>query len=350
MLARLANDAAIHILTTPTNTRVQWARGGAGPEVEQVTFELSTNGGTSWNALGTGTRIADGWERTGLSLGFGQIRARGRTIGGGLNGSSGLVEQTAAFDFATQTPTLTAPVTGTATISPVNIAFTLPEAALPGSVTLTFHDGATPRVPTLATSQETVGAHAFSFDIVAPSSSPQIASGTALPEGTYTVTLTYQDGLGNSPANSASATNVRILTPLRLWKLVNLGNADAADLGDLDFDGLLTLAEYGLNLLPQTPNGAPFVVTRFTYAEGQRLRVFIQRDPAHNDVTIDVQASGSPAGPWDTVATSSLGSPFSGPGYVGGDTPTPGIKTVEVLDTVNLGAATARYLRAKVTH
>ncbi len=45
-----------------------------------------------------------------------------------------------------------------------------------------------------------------------------------------------------------------------------------------------------------------------------------------------------------------LGAPFTGPGYVGGDDATPGVKTVEVRDLVNLSAATQRWLRVKVTH
>ena len=97
-LARLANDAATQTLTAPDSTRVQWARGGAGPEVERVTFELSTDGGGSWSALGAGTRVAGGWERTGLSLpASGSIRARGRTTAGLYNGSSGLVEQSITY-------------------------------------------------------------------------------------------------------------------------------------------------------------------------------------------------------------------------------------------------------------
>lgn len=280
--------------------------------------------------------------------------ARGRTVGGASNGSTGFVEQVAAFDFLTQTPTLAAPTTNAMIASPVSIAFSLPEAALPGSVKLTFHDAVTPRVLTLAAgpemAQETSGAHAFSFDIANPLASPEIASGPAIPVGTYTVTLSYQDAPGNPTASSAAATNVQILTPVRLWKLVTLGNADAPDLGDPDHDGLLTLAEYGLNLLPQSGNGAPFAVTRFTYPDGQRLRVFIQRDPAHNDVTVEVQGSSGPGGPWGTLATSTLGSPFSGPGYVGGDSVFAGIKSVEIRDTVNVGAVSQRFLRVKVTH
>ena len=97
-IARLDNDAASESLTAYTTARVQWLRGGTAPEVEQVTFELSTNGGTVWTPLGAGTRIAGGWELTGLALpGSGNLRARARTGGGKYNGSSGMVETVAPF-------------------------------------------------------------------------------------------------------------------------------------------------------------------------------------------------------------------------------------------------------------
>jgi len=97
-IARLTDDAATQSLTIPGRARVEWARGGAAPEVEQVTFELSTDGGANWSLLGPGTRIAGGWERTGLSLpARGLIRARGRTAGGTFSGTSGMVESVAGF-------------------------------------------------------------------------------------------------------------------------------------------------------------------------------------------------------------------------------------------------------------
>ncbi len=239
-VARLINGPAIQNITIPDSTRVQWMRGGTAPEVEQVTFELSLNAGQTWSALGAGTRIGGGWERTGLSLpASGSIRARGRTGGGVFNAGSGLIEQIIAF---------------------------------------------------------------------AP------------------------------------------YTPLQQWKLTHLGDPNAPDLDDPDRDGLRTLAEYGLNLPPETPGGAPLPVDRFTYTEGERLRVFLQREPAHNDVTIEVQAADSPAGPWSMLAVSTLGAPFSGPGYVSGDDPTPAPKTVEVRDTVNIADAPSRFLRVRVTH
>ncbi len=237
-IARLNNDAAIQSLSAPDATRVQWLRGGAGPEVSQVTFDLSTNGGSIWTLLGTGTRIAGGWELTGLDLpAGGSLRARGRVANGYNNGSSGLIEQVTTFPL-----------------------------------------------------------------------------------------------------------------PFPQWKLAQLGDANAPDLGDTDFDGLVHLAEYALNLSPTAPSLPP-PAERHLYAEGERLRMFFTRDPARNDVTLEVQAADSPAGPWTTVAASTLGGVTTGPGYVGGDDATPGLKTVEVRDTVDISPTTAsRYLRVKVTH
>jgi hypothetical protein len=80
-------------------TTVTWGRSGPGPELQQVTFELSTDG-TEYTLLGRGAPISGGWQLTGLSPPVGQnfyIRARGRAISGGLNGSSGVVESLAQF-------------------------------------------------------------------------------------------------------------------------------------------------------------------------------------------------------------------------------------------------------------
>ncbi|HWI57952.1 MAG TPA: immunoglobulin domain-containing protein, partial [Bacillota bacterium] len=77
---------------------VTWLRGGASPEIGYTTFELSTNS-TSWTLLGTGTRIAGGWQLSGLpALPAGRIRTRGCAVGGGFNASSWFVEQTLTFD------------------------------------------------------------------------------------------------------------------------------------------------------------------------------------------------------------------------------------------------------------
>ena len=95
-IGRLSSDAAaLQNLTANTSgTTVTWTRSGAGPEVWRVTFASSTDGAT-YAALGAGTRIAGGWQLTGLTLPRGRnlfIRARGYYATGYLNGSASVVE------------------------------------------------------------------------------------------------------------------------------------------------------------------------------------------------------------------------------------------------------------------
>jgi uncharacterized delta-60 repeat protein len=93
----LGNGAAIQSLTAPAADQVLWSRGGTAPELSLVTFELSTDEGATWNALGAGVRAGTtaNWQLTGLSLPpSGRLRARGVT---GNGGSSGLVETVADF-------------------------------------------------------------------------------------------------------------------------------------------------------------------------------------------------------------------------------------------------------------
>ncbi len=108
-IARLDNDTATQSLTVPDMTQVLWTRGGASPEFSQVAFEKSMDGGVTWSLLGSGTRVGAtaNWQFTGLNLsGSGLIRAKGRTVGGYQNGSSGLVEQIAPFTL-NNTPVVT---------------------------------------------------------------------------------------------------------------------------------------------------------------------------------------------------------------------------------------------------
>jgi uncharacterized delta-60 repeat protein len=104
LFARLFNDPATQTLSAVDITQVLWTRGGSSPEVSQVTFELSTNGGSSYTPLGgAATRVGStaNWQLTGLALPtIGQLRARGRTAGNFANGSSGLVESVTAFDLS----------------------------------------------------------------------------------------------------------------------------------------------------------------------------------------------------------------------------------------------------------
>jgi hypothetical protein len=93
----LGNGPATQSLTAPAADQVLWSRGGTAPELSRVTFELSTDEGATWSALGAGGRVGStaNWQFTGLSLPpSGRLRARGVT---GNGGSSGLVEAVADF-------------------------------------------------------------------------------------------------------------------------------------------------------------------------------------------------------------------------------------------------------------
>ena len=87
-IGRLTNtDAALQELTADTNgTTIIWNRSSASPEVDRVTFELSTDA-INYTALANPTRITGGWQLTGQSLPTHQnifIRARGFYSTGGL--------------------------------------------------------------------------------------------------------------------------------------------------------------------------------------------------------------------------------------------------------------------------
>jgi hypothetical protein len=168
----------------------------------------------------------------------------------------------------------------------------------------------------------------------------------AIDGSTLAIATAYDDSI----AFDKGAAYVFGPSPFSLWKVSALNDQFARELGNSDGDGMVNLVEYALLHSPTTPDPAPAQTETFAYPEGQRLRLFLQRDPARNDVTIEVQAAGGAAGPWTTIATSALGAPFTGPGYVGGDGAGPGFRIVEVRDTVNLADASQRFLRVRVMH
>ncbi len=134
------------------------------------------------------------------------------------------------------------------------------------------------------------------------------------------------------------------------FTVAELGNPQISGLlADADQDGLATLVEYALGTLPLIADGSPLTGSRFIYSEGERLRMIVPRDPAKNDITVEVLAASDLTGPWTVVATSELGAPFTGPGYFAGDGLTPGLKSVEIRDVVNVQDANRRFMRVKVT-
>ena len=93
-LGRLTNTEPATDELTFDGASITWTRGGAGPELGRTSFDASTNG-ISWVNLGSGERIAGGWQLTGLSLQMGaSIRARGYATGGRYSGSTWFLEST----------------------------------------------------------------------------------------------------------------------------------------------------------------------------------------------------------------------------------------------------------------
>jgi uncharacterized delta-60 repeat protein len=81
-LLRFGNDPAPESLKVEDASTLRWRRGGTAPEVSDVTFDLKTPDSPNWIPLGHGTRIAGGWELSGLTLpAAGSTRAHGHAGG-----------------------------------------------------------------------------------------------------------------------------------------------------------------------------------------------------------------------------------------------------------------------------
>jgi uncharacterized delta-60 repeat protein len=103
---RLINDPATESLEVLSTSQIRWLRGGSSPEAHGVSFELSNNGGTTWQPLGAGSRRSGGWELQGLALpASGQIRARARyAVSGYQYNSGGLIETLLTYSGAVDKP------------------------------------------------------------------------------------------------------------------------------------------------------------------------------------------------------------------------------------------------------
>ncbi len=116
-IARLANNPATSSLAVivpaatadsplPPPNSIEWTRNGSAPEVSQVLFQNSTDGGVTWSNLGSGSRTGDGtvWKLDFTLPYFGTIRAIGQTDSGVLNSGSGIVQLTKPYNFAGPPP------------------------------------------------------------------------------------------------------------------------------------------------------------------------------------------------------------------------------------------------------
>jgi hypothetical protein len=166
------------------------------------------------------------------------------------------------------------------------------------------------------------------------------------------------DGLlyGVAPSGGAGGGGVvfrlTLPPPLSDWKSFYLGDANAPDLGDFDHDGLSNLLEYALLSAPDFPDSGSMPVAAITsFPDESRLAIEVPRDPARTDVTVIVEVSQSLLpGSWTTLASSSGGNPFTGPGYFDGDSASPGLKLVTIRDTQASSLSSMRFIRIRVVH
>ena len=103
-LGRLNGTGAATQNLTLNGGVLSWMRGGNCPEVQWVQFDFSTDG-TAWSASGTGTRVAGGWQLSGVSApANARIRALGLVNWGQCNGLSWFVEGFGGAPFIASQP------------------------------------------------------------------------------------------------------------------------------------------------------------------------------------------------------------------------------------------------------
>lgn len=93
-IARLLNYQASSTLSVTGGSQIHWSRGGSASEIDQVKFSYWS--GNSWVDLAGASRVAGGWQASGLVLPANPwIRARGISKCGYNSGSTGIIEQVA---------------------------------------------------------------------------------------------------------------------------------------------------------------------------------------------------------------------------------------------------------------
>jgi len=100
-LARLLNDAPVESMRVVDGNRVEWLRGGAIPEAQELFLDVSTDGGIAFQELGRAARIPGGWALVDATLAeqdVFHIRSRARLISGGGNGSAGWMQSVIAHN------------------------------------------------------------------------------------------------------------------------------------------------------------------------------------------------------------------------------------------------------------
>lgn len=180
-----------------------------------------------------------------------------------------------------------------------------------------------------------------------PFNGPGFVSGDSASAGLKSVLIRDTIAPDNSPRRFF---RFRILTPqdsaLVAWKNAHLADPYASDTADPDNDQMPTLLEYALGSDPAVSSSMelphPSLVAGF-------LSLTVPRDPARSEATLTVEAASNPGGPWSAIAWSIQGNPFSGPGYISGETPGNSLKSILIRDTQPTSSQPSRFLRITAT-
>jgi alpha-tubulin suppressor-like RCC1 family protein len=130
--------------------------------------------------------------------------------------------------------------------------------------------------------------------------------------------------------------SINRLTPAQSWKLVELGDANAPDDGDPDYDGIVNLLEYATGTDPETSAPSNVVQDSTAVSSQNYLRLTVTKNPAATDVTYEVQATSD----LPTAAS------WSSAGLVVEQNDA---TTLRVRDNIPMSGGAPRFMRARVT-
>ena len=242
---RFQNDPAIQSVTITggATKTLRWLRGGSAPEILEAVFEMSQDFGRTYTHLGSGRRIAGGWELSGVALPpSGQIRASSTTAGccGGW-GRYQVVSSTVAFgrtpapEISVQTettPSLVLEDGGQWIFAPAN-----PGTAITRTLTIINHGDLNLKL----LAARIIGPDAESFVLVkAPANRVRGGGGSTQVE----VQFTPNDVLGPRRAMLQLATSDRSEHIFDLSLLAEVRLSDNADLSDLKASNLSFSPEF----------------------------------------------------------------------------------------------------------
>lgn len=265
-LARILNNSVFEAIVVPTLDTIFWNRGGGAPEIQQATFDVSTDGGTSWSPLGTASRNVSGTlTMVGLTLPTpGMIRARGFPVGGYNGGSSGMIETIASYGGPPEISVVSSGGMAQASGSTRDFGVV---ATGTGISTVTFTvQNAGPGLLTAVNSAFISGPAAASFRITGTPSASVVAGGstdiviTFSPRNQGFIPVSPPTFL-RIPNNDQDESQYDILLTgtggidTANWKIQNQ-QAGVADTADTDGDGLSTLMENALGASPTNFSGA----------------------------------------------------------------------------------------------